>query len=240
MTVLLVGASGATGRLLVNELLCRGYKVRVVVRSSASLPEGLRAHFLLSVIQANIIELNEHKMAELVNGCTAVASCLGHNLTFRGIFGSPRKLVTNAVERLCEAVKNDRQGKIVRFVLMNTAGNSNRNLAEPISWGERCIVGLIRCLIPPHRDNEMAADYLQNVIGTDNIALEWVAIRPDTLVNETAVTPYDICPSPTRSAIFNPGKTSRINVAHFMATLITEDNMWNKWKGKMPVIYNKG
>ena len=46
-------------------------------------------------------------------------------------------------------------------------------------------------------------------------------------------------PSPTRCAIFNAGKTSRINVGHFMAALITDDNTWNLWKGQMPVIYNK-
>lgn len=28
-------------------------------------------------------------------------------------------------------------------------------------------------------------------------------------------------PSPTRSAVFNPGRTSRINVAHFMADLVS-------------------
>ena len=33
--------------------------------------------------------------------------------------------------------------------------------------------------------------------------------------------------------------TSRINVAHFMADLITDSDTWNRWKGKMPVIYNK-
>lgn len=46
--------------------------------------------------------------------------------------------------------------------------------------------------------------------------------------------------SPTRSAVFNSGKTSRIHVAHFMADLITGDETWRRWRGQMPVIYNKG
>jgi hypothetical protein len=50
---------------------------------------------------------------------------------------------------------------------------------------------------------------------------------------------YERHPSPTRSAIFDAGKTSRINVAHFMSTLITDEAVWEKWKGQMPVIYNK-
>ncbi|MCG8701069.1 MAG: hypothetical protein MI922_23655, partial [Bacteroidales bacterium] len=58
-------------------------------------------------------------------------------------------------------------------------------------------------------------------------------------LNEEQVTAYEAFPSPIRSAIFNPGKTSRINVAHFMAELITHDDVWMQWKGKMPVLYNE-
>jgi hypothetical protein len=65
------------------------------------------------------------------------------------------------------------------------------------------------------------------------------AVRPDTLINEDEVTEYEVHPSPTRSAIFDAGKTSRINVGHFMAELITDDELWNRWKGQMPVIYIK-
>jgi hypothetical protein len=98
---------------------------------------------------------------------------------------------------------------------------------------------LIRLLVPPHADNEQAADYLRTEIGDHDPAIEWVAVRPDTLTDETAVTDYDVHPSPVRSAIFNPGKTSRINVAHFMADLITGDATWERWKGQMPVLYNR-
>ncbi|BCR05048.1 hypothetical protein DESUT3_21170 [Desulfuromonas versatilis] len=123
---------------------------------------------------------------------------------------------------------------------MNTAGNSNRDLDEPISFAQRCVIGLLRLLLPPHLDNEKAADYLRINIGPSNEAIEWAAVRPDSLINETEVSPYEVHPSPTRSTIFNAGSTSRINVAHFMADLITDDEIWSKWKGQMPVIYNKG
>jgi hypothetical protein len=98
---------------------------------------------------------------------------------------------------------------------------------------------LIRLLVPPHRDNEQAADYLRIQIGQQDRAIEWAAVRPDTLINEDEVTEYEVHPSPTRSAIFDAGKTSRINVGHFMAELITDDELWNRWKGQMPVIYIK-
>ena len=44
MIILIVGASGATGRLLVEELLNRGQEVRIVVRSLESLPEKIKNH----------------------------------------------------------------------------------------------------------------------------------------------------------------------------------------------------
>ena len=88
-------------------------------------------------------------------------------------------------------------------------------------------------------DNEKAADYLRTRVGQDDGAIEWAAVRPDSLINEDKVTEYDLYSSPIRSAIFNAGKTSRINVGHFMAELITDEDTWNKWKGQMPVIYNK-
>ncbi len=239
MTALIVGASGATGRLLVQQLLARGLEVKVIVRSPDRLPAEVRRHAGLAVIQASVLELSDAEMARHVKGCAAVASCLGHNLTFRGIYGHPRMLVTEATRRLCEAIKASQAKQPVRFVLMNTAGNRNRDLAEPVSFAQKCVLGLLRALLPPHLDNERAADYLRTQIGRHNRALEWVAVRPDTLRDECEVTAYEVHPSPIRSALFDPGVTSRINVGHFMAELITNDDLWARWKGQMPVIYNQ-
>jgi len=122
---------------------------------------------------------------------------------------------------------------------MNTAGNSNRDLDEPISVGQKCVIGLLRLLLPPHVDNEKAADYLRTKIGRHDRAIEWAAVRPDNLIDEDQVTEYEVHASPIRSAIFDAGLTSRINVGHFMADLISDDDTWTKWKGQMPVIYNK-
>lgn len=239
MTTLVVGASGATGRLLVAQLLERGRSVRAVVRSPESLPEAMRAHPQLTVIKASVLELTDSELAKHVHGCEAVASCLGHNLTFNGLFGPPWRLVTHATRRLCKAIKENESGEPVRFVLMNTTGVRNRDLNEPISFPQKIVIGLLRLLLPPHADNEAAADYLRTQIGSSDAAIDWAVVRPDGLTNEASVTNYDLHASPIRSAIFDAGKTSRINVAHFMAELATDDLSWNAWKGQMPVIYNR-
>ena len=239
MTILVVGASGATGRLLVEELLSRGVKVRIIVRSTEQLPEALLQNDNLSVIEAGVLDLDDAELSKHVNNCDAVASCLGHNLTFKGMFGQPRLLVTGAVRRLCEAIVENNPARPVKFILMNTTGNRNRDLNEPISLAQKVVMALIRIFIPPHVDNEKAADYLRKEIGRDNPLVEWAAVRPDSLIDEDEVTGYDIHPSPVRSAIFDSGKTSRVNVGHFMAQLMTDDAIWKKWKGQMPVIYNQ-
>lgn len=239
MTTLVVGASGATGQLLVEHLLNCGQNVKTIVRSLNTLPESHKNHDHLAVIHASVLDLSDAEMTQHVRGCDAVACCLGHNMSWKGIFGQPRQLVTNATRRLCNAIKATTPTKPVKLVLMNTTGNSNRDLLEPITLGQKCVIGLLRLLLPPHVDNEKAADYLRISIGQSNNEIEWVVVRPDSLINVNESTEYELHPSPIRSAIFDAGKTSRINVGHFMADLITDDDTWSKWKGRMPVIYNK-
>lgn len=238
MTTLVVGASGATGRLLVAQLLERGENVKIIVRSPDNLPEAVKNHEQLTVIQASVLDLSDAEMAQHVDGCDAVASCLGHNLNFKGMYGQPRRLVTDATRRLCHAIVANNPQKPVKYVLMNTTGNRNRDLDEPISFGHKSVTGLLRLVLPPHADNEQAADYLRTEVGQDHGAIEWAAVRPDNLLDEPEVTDYEVHPSPIRSAIFDAGVTSRINVGHFMADLITDGEIWNRWKGQMPVIYN--
>ena len=132
MTTLVVGANGATGRLLVEQLLNRGEKVKVIVRSTDNLTEESKNHENLSVTQASLLELSDTGLREHVRSCDAIASCLGHNMTLKGIYGHPRRLVTDATRRLCQAVAANKPEKTVRFILMNTAGNSNRDIPEQV------------------------------------------------------------------------------------------------------------
>lgn len=238
MKILVVGASGATGTQLVNQLLINGNNVKIIVRSLNNIPSVWSNNKSIQIIKASVLDLSDADMREIVSNCNAIISCLGHNLTFKGIYGQPRKLVADATRRLCNAVICNEPENPIKYVLMNTTGNRNRDLNEPISFAQKCVIGLLRLLLPPHVDNEKAADYLRTEIGQNNDFIEWVAVRPDSLINEEVVTDYETHPSPTRSAIFNAGKVSRINVAHFMASLVSNNDLWNKWKGQMPVIYS--
>lgn len=238
MTTLVVGASGATGRLVVEQLLTHGKKVKIIVRSIDSLPDALKQHSLLSITEASLLNMNDAELLAQVQGCSAVVSCLGHNLTFKGLYFHPRRLVCSAVQRLCAAIKETVSDSPVKFILMNTTGNQNVLAGESISWAQTCVIALIRLMLPPHADNEMAAAYLQSYFTAQQKRIEWVTIRPDSLIDEPSATEYHVHTSPIRSAIFDAGKTSRINVAHFMAEMIINQELWEQWKYQMPVIYN--
>lgn len=238
MTTLVVGASGATGKYLVEQLLAAGQSVKIIVRPTSNIPDNWNDNEQVTIIKGSVSEMTVGALAEIIADCQSIASCLGHNLTWSGIYGKPRRLVTKTAQLLCEAATSNSFKTPVKFVLMNTDGNRNRDLNEPISFVQRIVIGLLRILLPPHPDNEKAADYLRVDIGQDNSYIEWAAVRPSNLVNDEKVTEYSLHKSPIRSALFNPGQTSRINVGHFMSRLILDDSLWNKWKGQMPVIYN--
>jgi len=238
MTIVVAGATGATGRHVVKQLLARDVSVKAIVRSKARLLSLVGESDKMTVIEAGVSEIGDKELYEYIHDAEGFISCLGHNLNFRGIYGKPRRLVTDTVSRVCRLVSENNSGTPFKYILMNTSGNRNRDLNEHISAGEKMVVGLIRMLLPPHSDNEHAADYLWTQIGDKHRNIEWVAVRPDSLINEELISSYDVHPSPVRSAIFNPGQTSRINIGHFMAEMIIDNNLWNKWKGQMPVIYN--
>lgn len=237
MRTLVVGATGATGRLLVADLLNRGNQVTAIVRQPGALKARFSGNANYHEVSGQITTMADDELAALLQNCDAVFSCLGHNMTFRGIFGKPRRLVTQSVEKLCRAIELVQPDKKVKVILMNTSGNSNRDIPEMPPWSQRMAVSLVRLLVPPHADNEEAADFLRTGIGQNHRCIEWVAVRPDSLVDESEVSEYAVHASPIRNVIFDAGLVSRINVADFMANLANEPSLWKAWQGQMPVIY---
>ena len=238
MKVLVLGASGATGNLVVRQLINNNVNVKVVVRSGNNKLNDLMDNEHMEVVVGNISELDLIKNTELINDCDAVISCLGHNISFKGLFGKPRMLVSDSIKNICNAIGRSKKDK-VKLILMNTTANMNRKLQENYSSKDRLVLSLLQLFPPPHKDNVEAASYLSNVIGENNSTIEWIAVRPDTLINEEKVSEYEIVESIKRSPVFDAGKTSRINVAHFMVELLLNEKLWNIWKSRMPVIYNR-
>jgi nucleoside-diphosphate-sugar epimerase len=238
MRVIVLGASGATGKQVVRQLMKRQINTRILIRESAVLPKDIQENPLVEIAKGNINELTNDEMNNLLRDSNAVISCLGHNMTLKGLFGQPRYLVFDAVKRISETVENKPDSK-VKLILMSTTGYTNTLSGETSSMGEKIILSLVNLCLPPHRDNVKAANYLITEVGTKYETVEWVIVRPDTLVHHDEESSYEVYESPIRSPIFNAGKTSRINVSHLMAELVKDDELWKEWEFKTPVIYNK-
>ena len=236
--VLVLGGTGRTGGRVVRQLLDRGVAVRVLVRSAERLPEGVAGAAGLSVVEAEMLELGDEEFARLVEGCGAVVSCLGHNLSAKGVFGRPRDLVTQATRRVCRAVSALEPVRPVRFVLMSSVSVNRPGRGDVRrGWSERAALWLLRGLVPPARDNQSAADFLREAIGADGRFVQWTAVRPDSL-KEGEVSPYEVHEGLVDS-LFRPGETRMANVAHFMCELVTDDSVWETWRGKLPVVVDR-
>ncbi len=239
MKVLVLGATGSTGRLVMQHIINRNMEAKIVVRDIEKVSETIRNNKLVDCVVGNITEFELDKNIALVKDCDAVVSCLGHNISIKGIFGKPRMLVTDSIKNICKAINESKKDK-VKLILMNTTANRNKKIKEKYSFKDRIVLSLLSFLVFPQKDNEKAAEYLSYTIGDNNKKIEWIAVRPDTLIDEEKESKYELLESPKQSPVFNAGKTSRINVAHFMAELLTDEALWNKWKFRMPVIYNTG
>ncbi len=235
--VLVFGASGATGRQLVKTLLNKNVVVTAIVRNSISFSPHFPEEVNLVVLEADITNEPMSFFSKCIEENDVMISCLGHNMTFAGVFGSPKLLVHDAIQNIV-SVMNDAQPKALKkLILMSSAVVSNTQISEAPPLSQRLVTSILRELVPPHLDNEKAAGLL-HCQAKKNSCIEWVMVRPDALIDEEQVSLFDVCESPSRNSIFNSGKTSRINVAMFMSKLVTDETLWRKWKGKMPVIYN--
>jgi len=236
-TVLLVGGTGRTGRRVLAQLLDRGISVRMIVRSPQKLPADAAENSKLTVVEADLLSLSDEDLQRQIHGCDAVISCLGHVISFKGIFGPPRNLVSQATTRLCRGIEALQPAKPVKFILMNSVSvNHPGDLDTRRGVFEKAIVWVLRGVMPPARDNQRAVNFLHDTIGTGNPFAQWVAVRPDTL-REGDVTEYTLHEGLV-SSLFAPDSTNMANVAHFMCELVANPKTWDDWKGKLPVVIN--
>ncbi len=235
--VLLVGGTGRTGGRVLRQLLSCDIGVRAIVRSADRLTEGAAQDPRLEVVVADLLALSDADLLRNVRGCDAVISCLGHVLSLRGVLGPPRDLVTQATTRLCRAIAEAQPSAPVKFILMCSVsvnqpagGDAHRGAVE------RGLMWMLRGLVPPAKDNQEAADFLCESVGSSSSFVQWAVVRPDTL-REGDVSEYTAHAN-LLSSLFRPDSTNMANVAHFMCELVRSDAAWDRWRGRFPVIVN--
>lgn len=263
-TVLVLGATGATGKHVVAQLLSqKSTKVKAIVRSADRLHNLLKELGVdaddasspitsqLDIMEAAVLDVPTKDVMEYTADVDVVICCLGHNLTFRGIFGHPKTLVTDAVTCFYQALqthqKSQKKSHNKKFLLMGSDGVAWEGHDDARSFIERCILSLLRYCIPPHRDNETAAAYLLSQCeAKQDMLVPWVIVRPTDLVNNdvatpatrpatTATTPYQLFGKP-QGSLFGSGTAHRTNVADCLVELTYNGTLFEQWKFHMPVL----
>lgn len=250
-TVLVIGATGNTGKHVVRQLLDQGQHVHVIVRSKQRMLDALpisiheqnQDNDLLSIKEASLLNMSTDDIENSVRDAKAVVCCLGHNLDFQGLFGEPKRLVTDSVKKITDALmnvsssnNNDNINPPKKFILMSSDGVIHPDGTDDIhSLTVRLLLHLIRNLVPPHADNEEAALLMHTIGSTSNI--DWTVVRPTNLINNDNTTKYEIFNKP-HGSLFGNTQVTRSNVAKFMVDLINQDDLWQKWRFQYPVIHN--
>lgn len=229
-SVLILGATGGCGSQALTRLLDRGCPCVVVVRSVERLPAQAKGKKNLEVITSpgGHLEMKAEAFSELVRSVDAVVSALGHNMTFKGVYGQPRRLCADTVQRVVGLAKG--RSKPLKLVVVSTEGVDQPGGKDPKrGCTERALLKFLECgILPPHNDNVEVIDELAKV-GPD---VNFCAVRPADMLDGEQCT-YE-CHPVLQSGAFAGAKTTRANVGAFMADLVTEHAVWEKWKNSFP------
>ena len=207
------------------------------MRSARGLPPDAAQDPGLTVVEADLLSLSDEDLQRHVRGCDAVISCLGHVTSIKGVLGPPRDLVTQAATKVCRAIEALQPAKPVKLILMSSVSvNHPGGLDRRRGKLEKALLWMLRGIVPPARDNQRAAHFLDDSFAMTSPFVRWVAVRPDTLL-EGDVSEYTLHEGLV-SSLFVPDRTNMTNVAHFMCELVENPMLWDDWMGKMPVIIN--
>jgi len=218
MHILILGPTGRTGRLLVQEALNRGHRVNVLVGHKSSL---LVNPDLVTVFEGTA--LNKFTLAEAMQGCDAVLS----TLNISRVSDFPWAKLRTSIDFLSLSMKN--------IIEAATAQHVNRIIVTT-AWGvaetKKDIPFWFRFLVDhsniryPYLDHERVEKMLEK---SD---LNFTAVRPAGLTDSEKMKEIKV----TLNNIPKPSLyISRLNVALFMLDVL-ENDLYNR---QCPVISEK-
>lgn len=204
MKIIIFGASGKTGTLLVQQALSAGHHVTAYVRKASSVTIE---HPELEVVVGNLNDTQ--KLKDVISGADVCISALGG--------GSLTKRTPELVEGIANIVTTMENAGIQRFIYLSSigAGESRFLMAQPIRF---LIVSLfLRVPLADHNANEKRIAESK---------LNWTFVRPggltDGALNESPKFGFDITPMTGNRSI------SRASVASFILKQISNENLFRK------------
>lgn len=196
MKILVLGATGGTGRLIVRDALAKGHSVVALVRSTAraDLPGA-------SLIEGDARD--EATLARAMDGCDAVVSALGTGMGRRKV-----DLLAVATRALVAAMT--RKG-LHRLVCISALG-----VGDSRGHGGFVFDRLFQPLLlsQAYKDKERQEAMIRAS------SLDWVILRPAMLTDDPA---RGTVRAVTNLAGINGGKVARADVARFVVEQLTGD-----------------
>ena len=201
MKILVLGATGGTGRLVVSDALAKGHSVVALVRSkaAAALPEA-------ELIEGNVC--NENILERALDSCDAVVSALGTGMGFRKV-----NLLTDATRAMISAIT--RSGAR-RLVCISALGVGD-------SHGHGGFV--FDRVFQPMLLSEAYRDKGRQEGAIRASSLDWVIVRPAMLTDDPARGSIRAVIDLTS---INGGKIARADVARFVVDQLTTDTWLRK------------
>lgn len=207
MRIAVFGATGRTGRHLVEGALGDGHEVAALVRDPAKLAashEGLR------VVEGDV--LIPQSVEETVAGSDAVLSALGHTKM------SPKDVQTRGTQNIVAAMNEHGVRRIVSLT-----GAGVRDPGDKPKPVDRVFSGLLKLL-----QRDVLEDAERHAEAIRASGLDWVIVRAPRLTDGPATGEYRVGLVGQNSGT----KISRADVAGFMLRGLTDD----EYLGRMPMV----
>jgi len=190
--IVVFGASGKTGILIVYQALNQGHQVTAFARQPSKVTIQ---HKNLRIIQGDIMETDKVKMA--VEGQDAVLCALGVNKN------KPSTLLSDGTKNILNAMESS---GIKRFICMSSAGILGNDTGF---WFGKIIMPLFL--------RHVFADKLRQVRVIEESKADWVILRPTGLTDAPKTNTYKVnLGNPTSGSI------PRADVADFMLKLLND------------------
>ena len=208
MKLVVFGASGRTGVLLVQQALDAGHEVVAFVRNPSKMPIQ---HERLTMVQGDA--LNPDDVERAVKGGDVVLNVLGHTKN------TPRDLMTVSAQHIVTAMKKH---GVKRLITLTGAGvGAPEDRPKPIN---HVIKFLLKTISPA-----VLADSERYVDVVKSSGLEWVVVRAPMLTGGARTGSYRV----GWVGVNTGPRISRADVADFMLTLIQNSE---KYLHKMPMV----
>lgn len=196
-TIAMFGATGKTGRLVLERALAAGHDVRALVRDPGKLTETSER---LTVIRGDV--LDAAAVDQTVAGAEVVLSLFGH------VKGSPRTLQTDGTRLIIDAM--ERHG-VKR--LISLSGGGLRDPHDQPQLPDRVIRLLLKVLA-----GHVLADAEGHLAVLQASNLDWTVVRAPRLLDEPATGTYRV----GRVGVDSSTKISRADFAAFVLTQVDD------------------